>query len=297
MTHLEIEAFLAICKHKTISKAAAELFISQSTLSERLKTLEGKLNHTLLLRHKGIREITLTPEGHTFYNLALQYQELIEKMNALGDLKTPSQLRVASFNSVGSYLLSPVYERFIRNYPHVQLIIQDLSTPIACSQIEQSQTDLFFSTEHVNTDQIISVPFLSEPMVLVCSEASAYPDSVSLDMLLPQDEIHISWCRDFNRWYQSNFPKHSEQHIRIELADQFRYFMHRPNCWSIVPQSVAKELTSFTNIRQCQLQFYVPNRILYILSKRNRSETRYIHPFIQDLKETVRTMQIGELLL
>lgn len=89
MTHLEIEAFLAICKHKTISKAAAELFISQSTLSERLKTLEGKLNHTLLLRHKGIREITLTPEGHTFYNLALQYKELIEKMNALGDSKPP----------------------------------------------------------------------------------------------------------------------------------------------------------------------------------------------------------------
>ena len=77
MTHLEIEAFLAICKHKTISKAATELFISQSTLSERLKTLEGKLNHTLLLRRKGIREITLTPEGHTFYKLALQYQELI----------------------------------------------------------------------------------------------------------------------------------------------------------------------------------------------------------------------------
>ena len=75
MTHLEIEAFLAICKHKTISKAASELFISQSTLSERLKTLEGKLNHTLLLRRKGIREITLTPEGHTFYKLALQFRE------------------------------------------------------------------------------------------------------------------------------------------------------------------------------------------------------------------------------
>lgn len=218
-------------------------------------------------------------------------------MNALGSSKTPSQLRIASFNSVGSYLLSPVYERFIQNYPHVQLIIQDLSTPIACRQIEQDQTDLFFSTEHINTDQIIAVPFLSEPMVLVCSEASTYPNTISLNMLTPQDEVHIRWCTDFNRWYQSNFGNQSEQHIRIELADQFRYFMHRPNCWSIVPQSVAKELTSFTNIRQCQLQFYVPNRILYILSKRSRSETGYIQPFIQELKEIIRTMQVGELLL
>ena len=43
MTDLEIEVFLAICKHKNISKAAEKMFISQSSISERLKSLEKKL--------------------------------------------------------------------------------------------------------------------------------------------------------------------------------------------------------------------------------------------------------------
>jgi DNA-binding transcriptional LysR family regulator len=297
MTNLEIEAFLVLCKHKNISKAAAELFISQSSLSERLKTLENKLNCMLFLRGKGIREITLTPEGHTFHALAIQYQEILEKMHEVGKPKTSPLLRITSFNSVGSYILAPVYEHFNQKFPHVQLVIQDLSTQEACIQMEHGNTDLAFTTEHLNTDQIHAAAFLSEPMVLVCSESSSYPDAVSLDMLSPKDEVHISWSKDFNRWYQACFGTHADQHIRIELADQFRYFMHRPNCWSIVPLSVAKELTSFTTIRQCKLQFYVPNRILYILSKRNNSEMEYIHSFISELKNVIKELKIGELLL
>ena len=53
MNNIEIEAFLAICRNKSISKASEELYISQSTLSSRLKSLEEHLGCPLLLRSKG----------------------------------------------------------------------------------------------------------------------------------------------------------------------------------------------------------------------------------------------------
>ena len=43
MTNLEVEAFLAIYKNRRISSAAEELYISQSSLSARLQTLEKEL--------------------------------------------------------------------------------------------------------------------------------------------------------------------------------------------------------------------------------------------------------------
>lgn len=43
MTNAGIEAFLIVCKQHSISKAAAELFISQSSLSIRLRTLEKEV--------------------------------------------------------------------------------------------------------------------------------------------------------------------------------------------------------------------------------------------------------------
>ena len=41
MTNAEIEAFLTICEYGSISKAAEKLFISQSSLSTKIKTLEN----------------------------------------------------------------------------------------------------------------------------------------------------------------------------------------------------------------------------------------------------------------
>ena len=63
MTHVELDAFLAVCRHKNITKAAQELFITQSALSTRIRLLEEEIGCELLLRHKGKREFSLTAKG------------------------------------------------------------------------------------------------------------------------------------------------------------------------------------------------------------------------------------------
>jgi len=63
MTHMELDAFLAVCHNKNITKAAQELFITQSALSMRLKHLEKEIGCALLIRSKGKHEIELTAKG------------------------------------------------------------------------------------------------------------------------------------------------------------------------------------------------------------------------------------------
>ena len=115
MTNAGIEAFLIVCKQHSISKAAAELFISQSSLSIRLRTLEKEVGCPLFFRHKGSREMVLTEEGKRFYQLSLQYQDIVRSMLAIGNRK--SSLRLSALNSVSTYLLPPVYEQFMRDHP------------------------------------------------------------------------------------------------------------------------------------------------------------------------------------
>ena len=67
MTAVDIEVFLAVCRHKNISKAAEVLHITQATLSIRLKALEEELGYPLLLRGKGKRSLSLTAQGQVFY--------------------------------------------------------------------------------------------------------------------------------------------------------------------------------------------------------------------------------------
>ena len=94
MTNAEIEAFLAVAEHKSISKAAEVLFINQSSLSTKIKTLESQIGFCLFIRAKGSRGIALTDEGKKFLPLAIKYQSIINEMMAIGSENAPKKLRV-----------------------------------------------------------------------------------------------------------------------------------------------------------------------------------------------------------
>ena len=172
MTNAGIEAFLIVCKQHSISKAAAELFISQSSLSIRLRTLEKEVGCPLFFRHKGSREMVLTEEGKRFYQLSLQYQDIVRSMLAIGNRK--SSLRLSALNSVSTYLLPPVYEQFMRDHPDIHLEIQDMTVEAACQSLLRGETDLAFTSDVPRTDTIRAELVMAEPMDLIW-QAPAIP--------------------------------------------------------------------------------------------------------------------------
>ena len=297
MTRPEIEAFLSICRHKNISKAAEELYISQSSLSTRLKMLEDHLGCPLLLRGKGKREITLTTHGQAFYDLALQYQNIIEKMESVGKGEVVDQLRISVINSVGNYLMPPVFRRFTEKYPHIQLAVQDMEAEMACSSIIRGKTDIAFSTAKVQTDQIIATPFLDDPLTVLCSADSHYPDQVELDMLSVKNEVYVKWCVEHAYWHSVTFGGDIMPQIDLELMGQIALFLSKPDKWTMAPQSVADCLLADPNIRQCTPLFPAPNRTVYILRRRDNAESNTIHYFLDTLKAVLLEQNTKGLLL
>ena len=70
MNLADIEMFLIIVRTKSITKTADALFLSQPTVSQRLKAMEQELNYPLILRSKGFKQIELTQEGMDFVPIA-----------------------------------------------------------------------------------------------------------------------------------------------------------------------------------------------------------------------------------
>ena len=200
MTNAGIEAFLIVCKQHSISKAAAELFISQSSLSIRLRTLEKEVGCPLFFRHKGSREMVLTEEGKRFYQLSLQYQDIVRSMLAIGNRK--SSLRLSALNSVSTYLLPPVYEQFMRDHPEIHLEIQDMTVEAACQSLLRGETDLAFTSDAPRTDAIRAELVMTEPMALICAAGSCYSDGIGPDELPVRQEVYVEWTDEFARWHQ-----------------------------------------------------------------------------------------------
>lgn len=76
MTHGDMEAFLAIMRHGSITAAAEALFITQPALSRKLKSLERELGFRLFEREQGRHQLTLTARGQEFVPLAEKWMAL-----------------------------------------------------------------------------------------------------------------------------------------------------------------------------------------------------------------------------
>ena len=297
MTHAEMEAFLAICRHKNISKAADELYISQTSLSARLKGLEEELGYTLLLRGKGKREVTLTSRGQAFHGLALQYQNILQKMSTLDKDALPDKLRVSSINSVGNCLLTPVLERFLDKYPRIRLTMQSMEAEMACLSIIQGKTDMAFSTAKVETDEIVATPLLRDPFTVVCARQSAFPDTVSLEDLPVWDEVYNKWSAEYEFWHQTTFGSDATCQLQLDLMEQLGLFVSRPGKWALVPKSVAACLCASHDLRQCIPAFRVPDRSIYLLRARDGWAADSIGCFLDTLREVLQQSYGDDFLL
>ena len=86
MTNLDIETFWAVVQHGTMTAAAEALYITQPTLSMRIRALEERVGTPLFVRSKGQRHITLTAAGQKFLTLAQRWQQLLSETETLAAL-------------------------------------------------------------------------------------------------------------------------------------------------------------------------------------------------------------------
>ena len=66
---------------RNITRAAAQLYISQPTLTKRLRAIEEELGVVIALRGK--RGVTFTPEGEYLAVKATQFLSLMDEVNRL----------------------------------------------------------------------------------------------------------------------------------------------------------------------------------------------------------------------
>ncbi|MCD8037396.1 MAG: LysR family transcriptional regulator [Clostridiales bacterium] len=290
MTNSEIEAFLSVCKYNSISKAAEKLFISQSSLSTKIKTLEREIGCPLMIRSKGTRTVSLTDEGREFLELAVKYEEIVSEMFKIGKKSAPSKLRVSTLNSTGTYLFTPVYERFMLERPDTVLEIQDMATTASYNSMEIGFTDMAFTVGRLESKKVITYPAFTENMVLICAASSKYSKNVDIEELDVKNEVYINWFDDFEQWHKDTFGESAAPLIKLELMSQLEFFLTKKNTWAFVPSSAAYWLTRNEYIKKCDISFEIPKRITYCSYIPNKSKEDAMNCFLDCLKRALEGM-------
>ena len=119
-----IEAFLGVARHKSFRRAAADLGVTPSAISQAVRALEARIGAPLFTRTT--RSVGLTEAGGRFLARARPaFEELVAAGETARDLgRRPSGLlRLAVPRAVVPLILQPMIASFCAAYPDVELEI------------------------------------------------------------------------------------------------------------------------------------------------------------------------------
>jgi DNA-binding transcriptional LysR family regulator len=120
----ELPAFLAVARERSFTRAAAQLGVSQSALSQAIRGLEARLGVRLLTRTT--RSVAPTEAGERLLrDVGPAFDQIDAGLAALGELreKPAGTIRITTHEHAAEAVLCPALERLLPDYPDIKVEI------------------------------------------------------------------------------------------------------------------------------------------------------------------------------
>ncbi|MFJ8099287.1 LysR family transcriptional regulator [Lysinibacillus sp. NPDC096212] len=160
-----IEAFLYVVHYKSIHKAANALFLSQPTVTARIKSLERELNVELF--HRDGRSVILSDKGKDFVPFATQIVQTFEQgKKQLEETKESDEVCIGTNGVTAQYFLAYALPKWKKKFPHLRFQIITGSTAVILEKLQSHQIHLGL-VQYVHKEGICNELLLSNAVKLV----------------------------------------------------------------------------------------------------------------------------------
>jgi len=171
--HVEtLKVFCDLVEMQSFSLAAERNFVTQSAVSQQIRSLEDKFERKLLERVRGRREIRLTPAGEVFYrdckNVLESYDQMVENMNTLVG-RISGTVKVATVYSVGLHELPPKVREFMSRFPQIKIDLEYSRTTRVVRDVMKGVVELGVLAFPEPRKGLTIVPMASDRLVLITS--------------------------------------------------------------------------------------------------------------------------------
>jgi DNA-binding transcriptional LysR family regulator len=168
MTLEQLRIFVAVAEREHVTQAARALNMTQSATSAAVTALESRYA-TRLFDRIG-RRIALTEAGRLFLveaRAVLARAAAAERVLAdLADLRRGS-LSIAASQTVASYWLPQVVERYRSRYPGIAIAQSIGNTEYVAGRVRDGLADLGFAEGQIDDAALVATPVAEDELVLV----------------------------------------------------------------------------------------------------------------------------------
>lgn len=261
----QLEAFIAVAKHKSVHRAADEIFLTQTAVTQRIRALERMLRSTLFIRTR--RGMLLTPEGEALLRYCHAAKDLegeaLAKIQGAG-AETEIKVTITAPNSITQARIIPNCMPIIRKFPNLLIHFDVNDTEKRHQTLRSGQCDFAIIHEEQLAAEMEFKRLEPEQYLLVCSYK--WRERKLRDII--QNERII----DFDPEDQCTFS-YLKQHNLFDIAQHSRHFVNRTENLALL----VAEGIGYTTLAKEFAQPYIKNKKLFIL---NKGKTYDMAPFL-----------------
>jgi LysR family transcriptional regulator, hydrogen peroxide-inducible genes activator len=235
MTISQLKYVLAVAEHKNFTLAAEKCFVTQPTLSMQIQKVEDELSILIFDRSKKPIQLTdigqkIVTQAKNIVNEADRIQDIVEQQKGF----IGGEFRLGIIPTVMPTLLPMFLNNFIKKYPKVRLIIEELNTEDIITKLQNGHLDAAIAATPLLEPKIKEIVLYYEPFVAYIPENhNLYTNSeieindLNLDEILLLQDGHcfrngiLNLCKNENHNEINHFKIESGSfETLVKLADE-----------------------------------------------------------------------------
>jgi LysR family hydrogen peroxide-inducible transcriptional activator len=296
MTFVQLEYIIAVDTWRHFAEAASHCFVTQPTLSMQIQKLEEELEVKLFDRSK--QPVVPTETGAEIIEQARKI--LSERNHLLENLQhkkgvLTGELRIGIIPTLAPYLLPLFIQPFIKKYPGVKLIVNEMMTELIISRLREGKIDAGILVTPLQETGIREyILFYEEMMAYVSKNNEVYEKTY----LLPQDiDPNKLWLLEEGHCFRSQIANLCElkkisretSHFEYEAGsiETLRRMVELNDGITIIPELATLDMP----MRQTQLIRHfrkpVPMREVSLVVHRNFVKEKLIEVLKEEILQKV----------
>ena len=265
-----LRTFITLADTNSFTKTANQLFVAQSTVTNRINELEKELKISLFNRTN--RSVKLTIEGERFKIYAQKVLDLTE--NTLADMtaehKYENHIRIGSADSIYEGHLAPEIQKYRNKHPENSLKITIGLSNHLLEQLQEDLLDAAFVYIPLKKSSFHSELYKQDKLVLVTDiNNKKYRKGITQQQLIEENYLMCNFAlQDVGQYIRKLFPRFHQFELEIDDCMKIVPYLLGKDNYTFLPKDMADTYIKDKKLREIPLlDFDTPIINSYIIYK------------------------------
>lgn len=238
----ELKTFITLCKVKNFTLAAEQMFIAQSTVTNRIVELEKDVGKKLFDRAS--KKVVLTEEGRIFLKYAERILELqntsVAEMNAASAYR--QKIAVGSVNATYESFVKPILDCCLHEADNVAVKVVIGHSMNLIQQLQDNVLDMVFSSIPLKRAGYECVEYDADRLALVIGKGyNQYKEGVDEEGLKQMPYLMCDFLSEIGEFIRSLFPVDHVFKLEVDNSSKLLPYLEEGLGYSFMPYKMVKE--------------------------------------------------------